>query len=204
MTLFLLFVFLVILVYFIYKIHKPNIIVLPIDSVSDVQDPNPLFSPSIGLGTIATRPGGLRSDNILEDPYTAPLKTNGTYFRSDSSDVRNMIPPAPVVRVNMRTRGYEANFNQVGILTRSSGNDALILPLMGRITMTGRDKWQYYSISNTGVVNTKLPIIAKKRSCTNEYGCDELMSGDEVYVEGYKEEFKVTIYDNGSFSYIPY
>ena len=42
------------------------------------------------------------------------------------------------------------------------------------------------------------------RSCTSEYGCEELMNGDVVYVEGYKDAFKVTIYENSEPRYIPY
>jgi len=38
----------------------------------------------------------------------------------------------------------------------------------------------------------------------NEYGCDELFNGDKVYVEGYKDVFVVSIYENSSPRYIPY
>ena len=33
--------------------------------------------------------------------------------------------------------------------------------------------------------------------------CDELTSGDTVYVEGYNDAFKVTIYENSQPRYIP-
>jgi len=125
--------------------------------------------------------------------------------------------------VNVETRGLRSDYTQIGILTQVSGNDkkrarkmfsdeldielgntsALILPLMGRRSLTGRDKWQYYTISNTGVVNTKLPIKVRGKRCSSEYGCDEIMEGDTVYVDGYNHEFRATIYDNGTFSYIP-
>ena len=49
----------------------------------------------------------------------------------------------------------------------------------------------------------KLPMSHNGKSCTNEYGCDELSSGDTVYVEGYNEAFKVTIYENSHPRYIP-
>ena len=45
---------------------------------------------------------------------------------------------------------------------------------------------------------------ANGRSCTQEYGCDELTTGDVLYVEGYNDTFKATIYDNEHFNYIPY
>ena len=88
-------------------------------------------------------------------------------------------------------------YQQVGILTKQGGmNENLIVPLMGRRLMSGRDNWQYYTISNTGQVNTKLPISVKGKSCSGEYGCDEIYNGTNVYVEGYNDTFLATIYEN--------
>ena len=90
------------------------------------------------------------------------------------------------------------------LILDESSNDNLILPLMGRRLMSGRDKWQYYSMSNTGHLNSKLPININGKSCTGEYGCDPIYNGDMVYVEGYNDTFKATIYDNNRLEYIPY
>jgi len=139
--------------------------------------------------------------DTFNDPYAPPLKNDGLYFRGDSSDIRG-VPPPIQVPVNIETRGVASSYSQVGILT-NSGPETLILPLMGRRHMAGRDKWQYYTISNTGMVNTKLPVSVKGKSCTSEYGCDSIMNGDQIYVEGYNSTFNATIYDNGTFSYIP-
>ena len=103
------------------------------------------------------------------------------------------------VPVNIESRGPPSNYTQVGILTRSGD---LILPLMGR--RLTRDKMQYYTVSNTGNMNTKLPISKNGKSCTGEYGCDEVYNGDTVFVEGYSDTFKATIYENSRFNYIPY
>jgi hypothetical protein len=105
------------------------------------------------------------------------------------------------VPVNIESRGPSPAYTQVGILTRGSGGD-LILPLMGRRLM--RDKMQYYTISNTGNMNTKLPISKNGKSCTGEYGCDEVYDGDTVFVEGYSDTFRATVYENSRFNYIPY
>jgi hypothetical protein len=152
-----------------------------------VQQPN--------LVSVATR------GDTFNDPYAPPLKNDGLYFRGDSSDIRG-VPPPIQVPVNIETRGVTSSYSQVGILT-NSGPETLILPLMGRRHMAGRDKWQYYTISNTGMVNTKLPVSVKGKSCTSEYGCESIMNGDQIYVEGYNSTFNATIYDNGTFSYIP-
>lgn len=158
------------------------------------------------LGGISTRM------DVLSDPYIPPVKVDGYVFDRYSNDIRGMPPLiAPIqqnhlVPVNVETRGIRNQYSQVGILTKtdsSENNTTLILPLMGRKTMTGRDKWQYYSISNTGNLNTKLPVRIQGKICTSEYGCDPVMSGDIIYVEGYNYSFKATIYENELFSYIP-
>lgn len=114
--------------------------------------------------------------------------------------------------VNMKTRGFAPDFGQIGILTHERGADSnadslhdnMILPLFGRRTMNGRDKYQYYTMSNTGSVNTKLPVLVRGKNCIAEYGCDEINNGDTVFVQGYNRSFKATIYENSLFSYIPF
>ena len=129
----------------------------------------------------------------MSDPYYTPMKD----------------PHVPVegrggIPINMQTRGVPSEYQQVGILTRSQNvGDDMILPLMGRRSMTGRDKWQYYTMSNTGNLSTKLPLSVNGKSCTSEYGCDDIMNGDNVFVEGYNDSFRVTKYENNLFQYIP-
>ena len=141
--------------------------------------------------------------DTLNDPYVPPLKQTGYYQSTDSSDIRGQVA-LPDVPINMKTRGRNVDYNQIGILTRSSSADNNILPLMGRRHMHGRDKWQYYTMSNTGNINTKLPVSVNGKNCTSEYGCDEINNNDTIYVEGYRDVFNATIYENGAFSYIPY
>ena len=134
--------------------------------------------------------------DIFNDPYSPPGKNPVVYPRN-SGDVRG-------IPVNVQTWGVDNDYQQMGILTRSNySGDEMILPLMGRKHMSGRDKWQYYTISGTGNLNTKLPISVNGRSCTSEYGCDDIYNGDVVYVEGYKDTFHATIYENNQFHYIP-
>jgi hypothetical protein len=145
-----------------------------------------------GLVSIPTR------SDPFNDPYSPPLKYDMPFYGVPNiPDIRGAIP------VNIKTRGTNTDFRQVGILTRKNGIDDMILPLMGTRLMSGRDKWTYYTISNNGNINTKLPISVAGRSCTNEYGCDEIYNNDTVYVEGYKDVFNATVYENGTFSYIP-
>jgi len=90
------------------------------------------------------------------------------------------------------------DYSQIGILTRGDQ----ILPLMGRQHPNGRDKWQYYTISNTGTLNTKLPLTVKGKSGMSEYGCDQVYNGDRIFVDGYKDVFDTTIYENNMFRYV--
>lgn len=136
----------------------------------------------------------------FNDIYYPPLRTNSYFFPTLTSDIRS----TPAIPINIETQTRNTSYGQIGIITRNDeSKEKMILPLMGRLLRNGRDKWQYYTTSNTGVVNTKLPIRFKGRSCSSDIGCDEIFNNDSVYVEGYKEDFSATIYENGSFSYIP-
>lgn len=134
------------------------------------------------------------SNDVLLNPYKAPLRDDRVY-RADMNDPRG-------IPINVSTRAVDANYRQIGILTRVGGPE-MILPLMGKPLYTSRDKWNFYTMSNENSM-VKLPITYKNKSCTNEYGCDNLYNGDTVYVEGYNDTFKVTVYDNQVMRYIPY
>lgn len=234
----LLFMFLIVIAFliYLYSIHVAEIrastgisAYTPSSNIGWGIDPNVFLIPRPSASMVATPTIGTRGFDVLSDPYIPPVKVDGYFFDSRSSDIRG-IPPLvapiqtmPVAPVNVETRGVQNQYSQVGILTKSDGSASgfrnskkgtdmdsdsaiesrLILPLMGRRHMTGRDKWQYYAISNTGNLNTKLPIRSNGRSCTSEYGCDPLSSGDIVYVEGYNHAFKATVYENSIFSYLP-
>ena len=132
-------------------------------------------------------------EDVLLNPYVPPLRDDRTM------DIRGPV----VVPINVSTQGTNnAAYRQVGILTRINGPET-ILPLMGRPLFRNRDKWQFYTISEKSNF-IKLPISVKGRSCTNEYGCDNVYNGDTVYVEGYNDAFKVTAYDNSVMQYLPF
>jgi len=139
-------------------------------------------------------------NDILLNPYTPPLK-----------DERYIVPngefiPTGSVPINVSTNigAVETNYRQLGILTPLNGTSKdNILPLMGRLLFTSRQKYQYYTTSNQQN-NIKLPVSVKGRSGTNEYGVDEVFNGDTVYIEGINEPYKVTVYDNSVIKYIPF
>ena len=128
--------------------------------------------------------------DVLENPYAPPLRDDRYH---------DAVIPIPI---NVRTQGPPANVNyrQVGLLTRVNGKETM-LPLMGRPLQKNRDKWQFYTMSDKNN-SIKLPISFRKKSCTSEYGCDNIYNGDTVYVEGYKDAFRATIYDNAVMEYL--
>ncbi len=174
-------------------------------------------SPPIATYSLA---GGVstRYNDPINDPYVPPLKVAGTVFPnvqlSSGADIVGL--PAPVttcgvfgcqtsVPVNVQTNAVSMAYTQVGILTKDGGHSEKILPLMGRSLWNRRDKWQYYTMANTAAaaINTKLPVRVKGKTCTGEYGCDEIYTGDMVYVEGMNDTFRATIYENAALAYLP-
>ena len=134
-------------------------------------------------------------NNVLTNPYEAPYK-----------DERYFVPKVQNVPINVSTNvgAVDTSYRQMGILTPLNGTTTNnILPLMGRPLFTNRQKWQYYTISNQHN-NVKLPISVKGKSALNDYGVDELYNGDSVYVEGYNDAFKATVYENSTIKYLPF
>lgn len=136
----------------------------------------------------------------LDDPYYPPTYTYPLQGR----------PTVAAVPINIKTQGRPTGYEQIGILTSASANPGsgadgtLILPLMGRLTMRNRQKWQYYTMANgVGSIHTKLPVYSGKRACISENGCDEIMTGDTLFVQGYNQPFIATVYENQTLEYLP-
>lgn len=141
--------------------------------------------------------------DVLLNPYTPPLRDDRFFHPHGASnpldiamggamggDIRGSVS----IPINVPTRSINSSYRQVGILTRVNGTET-ILSLMGRPLFPSRDKWQFYTMSDKNQ-SVKLPVTHKRRSCTSDQGCDNIYNGDTVYVEGYNDAFKATIYDN--------
>lgn len=195
-------VILILVLLFIYYFYKVNLLhsnqsyVMHRNETS-LHDPipPPLFSNQRGFvfnNSVLMPP---RMNDPLLDPYNPPLRDS---FPDYSMGGRVMMP------INIPTQGppmMMEQYTQVGLLTRANGKE-MILPLMGQQLYTSRDKWNYYTMSDKNNI-VKLPIYSRGKSCMNEYGCDSLNSGDHVRVEGYNDNFKVTIYDSKLMRYLP-
>jgi hypothetical protein len=134
-----------------------------------------------------------KENDVLLNPYSAPLRDDRIYNNSSFN--------GPRVAINVPTQSVNTNYRQIGILTRVNGPET-ILPLLGRPLFTNKDKWNFYTMNDkNGMI--KLPVRFKNKSCTSCQGCDNVYSGDTVYVEGYSDTFRVTVYDNNTLEYIP-
>lgn len=134
------------------------------------------------------------TSSTMFNPLVPPLK-DAVFYPKNSSDPRG-------IPININTRGFDTSYKQVGVLTRINGKET-ILPLMGRPLHVNHSKWQYYTMTDKNNA-IKLPISYNGKSCTSEYGCNDMYNGDTVYVEGYKDAFKVTMYENDAPRYIPF
>ena len=163
--------------------------------------------------------GPSSSQDVLLNPYVPPLRDNSVGATRPIYDIRGGVETIHYgehggyggggggggggVRVNVPTRSVDTTYRQVGILTRSGGQQETILPLIGRPLFTNRDKWQFYTLSDKNNA-IKLPVIINGKSGTGEYGCNNVSTGDTVYVEGYNDAFRVTAYDSASLRYLPF
>lgn len=155
--------------------------------VNEVDRPLGLFSrPNYSYSNVP--------NDILLNPYAPPYRDDRVF--PFNLDPRGAIP----IPINVSTSAVDTTYRQVGILKRVNGSE-MILPLMGRPLFTNRDKWQFYTLNEN---NIKLPVTFKQKSCTSEYGCDNVYTGDSVYVDGIDAVFKATMYDTAVYKYLPF
>jgi hypothetical protein len=195
MTLFI--IVLLVVVYLVYKQFNNNFKPTQ-EKIIIKQETNPGV-PS-GFVRFPSYPYNNLPEDVLLNPYAPPLKDD-RYFIPELT----YAPPFSVpINVSTNIGAVDTTYRQLGILTPLNGvNKDNILPLMGRPLFTNRQKYQYYTISNQHN-NVKLPVSVKGRSGTNEYGVDQIFTGDTVYIEGYNDAFRVTTYDNDTIKYLPF
>ena len=178
-----------VILYFMYIKYTKNLNLnlRSASSASSASNYNSYITPFLGNGY------SNKENDVLLNPYSAPMRDDRIYNNSNYS--------GPKVAINVPTQSINTNYRQIGILTRVNGPET-ILPLLGRPLFTNKDKWNFYTMNDkNGMI--KLPVRFKNKSCTSCQGCDNVYSGDTVYVEGYSDIFRVTVYDNNTLEYIP-
>lgn len=157
----------------------------------------------------------------IKEESNVMIPSHGEYLRRKSYErvVNPLLPPERSyeatygVPINIPTRGESGGYQQIGYLykediddeTKQIGNNTepVMLPLYGRPTYNGSNKWMYY-ISSDKYHSIKMPIEHKNKKCDSEYGCEELYNDDTVDVPSYNGKFKVNVYEFDKPRYIPY
>ena len=106
--------------------------------------------------------------------------------------------PLQAMPINIPTQGLPESFQSVGVIQV----DDKVLPLYGRRTGRGSDRWNYYTRTDT-YNPVPIPVNFQKRKCMDDVGCQEILSGDDVKVEVLNKQGKTSIYDYGGPKYIP-
>lgn len=103
------------------------------------------------------------------------------------------------IPINIPTQGLPETFQSVGVI--STDGDAL--PLYGRRTGRGNDRWNYYTRTNT-FNPVPVPIRYKGRDCMDsDIGCEELFSGETIDIDILHKKGKVRTYRFDGPKYIP-
>jgi len=197
-TLLLLFIILLVLVTFIYSNSNSKSVTVNNDINKDDSNNSGWLNNFLPSWPYNNLPRDLHLPrDVLLDPYAAPYRDERYLV---TNPIRNMVP----INVSTNIGSVDTTYRQMGIITPLNGaSKDNILSLMGRPLFTNRDKWQYYTISNQHN-NVKLPITFKGKSALNDYGVDKIFDGDTIYVEGYNEAFRVTVYENDTIKYLPF
>lgn len=110
-----------------------------------------------------------------------------------------LYPPEKTYPINIKTRGESGDYQQVGFAHNSSNK----LPIYGRQTYPGSNKYNYYTNSD-GYQSIKLPVIINNKDCTDEMGCEQLQDNSNINVTSYDENFTFKSYNFDKPRYIPY
>ena len=102
------------------------------------------------------------------------------------------------IPINIPTQGLPESFQSVGVVRVEDK----ILPLYGRRTAGGSDRWNYYTRTDT-YNPVPIPINFQRRQCMDDIGCQEILSGDEVKVDVMNKMGKTSIYRYDGPKYIP-
>jgi len=154
-----------------------------------------------------------RRDTIIKNNniYLVPPSSNNSMIVNKEYErlINPLLPPERSydtrysVPINIPTRGYASNYQQVGVVTSETNQGSKILPLYGRQQWKGSNRWNFYT-STDQYNSLKLPVYSKKRDCQDQVGCDELYDGDEIVIPQYGEnnKFKVSMYKLDTIEYI--
>lgn len=163
---------------------------------------------SSGLSTLS-HPSLVQPQPVMaQQPPSVVVSMNGGDSRYDRAPqpLRDwMAPPEFPPRgglsrlpFNQPTQGLPESFQSVGMIRVEDK----MLPLYGRRTTGGSDRWNYYTRTDT-YNPIPLPVQIQRRDCMDDVGCPEISSGDRVHIRGLQKEGQTEIYRFDGPKYIP-
>ena len=98
--------------------------------------------------------------------------------------------PSPSAPFNIPTQGIPESYQSMGIVKTGDGK---LLPLYGRRSISSRERYNYYTRTDT-YNPIPIPVQIKGRDCQDQVGCPELYNGDTIKLGATNETGEVTIY----------
>jgi hypothetical protein len=138
--------------------------------------------------------------NLIQQPIPAGI---GAMIPVRGVGVPQLLSP-----INQLTQGYPDAYQQMGVLTAPGGNDntgspnRTILPLFGRRTNYGKDRWNYYTRTD-GMNPVQVPLQFKRQNCDDDNGCQEIITGDSVGVPILGQSYTANVYRYATPRYMP-
>ena len=178
------------------------------------EDDEPLVEEGRQPGYNGLRMVGPTADNINNISYQKYIQ-----MKNYDRVVNPLLPPERSyentygIPINVPSRGISGGFQQVGMLYKDDivsedsriGKDSssVIMPLYGRPTYPGSNKWNYY-VSSDKYHAVKMPVNVNGKSSDETHGVDELFDNDNLQLPAYNGNFVVKIYNYDKPRYIPY
>lgn len=146
------------------------------------------------------------SDNINNNYYQ--INDYSDYSSDYSSDDSEIDEPVRSfvsrynnrVPINVPTRGYPPQYQQMGILTDQNDPEN-IKPLYGRQTYPGSNKYNYFTKKDSHLAPS-IPLSFEDKDCTKENGCKELNDNSQISLN--HKNYNVKLYELNTPKYIPY
>ncbi len=107
---------------------------------------------------------------------------------------RNIAP------VNLTVRGFDGGLEAIGTIQKLFGESNNVMQLYGRKKYNNQNRYEYFC--KFGKFEVLLRVYIKKGHYVS-YDIDELASNQEVFVEGQRDAYRVTIYDPDIPHYLP-
>ena len=182
--------------------------------IAELEDEQIVSDPVRQPGYNGLRNVGIGADNINNISYQKYIQ-----MKNYDRVINPLLPPERSfentygIPINIPSRGMSGGYQQIGMLYKDNiisedsiigkNSNSVIMPLYGRPTHPGSNKWNYY-ITSDKFHAVKMPININGKDSDDTYGVNELFDNDNVQLPAYNGSFVVKIYNYDKPRYIPY